>query len=300
MTSAWAQEKTLTMENISLLKEYLKMKIAIIAALGLSVTGLNAAPYYVGETLNQKNNVTLNFQDTLVKDEATVGDGSANIAAFQLRGAYNVSPNIPVSFNVPFYMAGKKLSGESRSALGNFGLGLGWSNSMPTADREMTWGYTAMLNAWMPTSRKIEGAAVAGTNLPIDYYKFAVKSTSIVPTVGLWLTADMITVKGNVGYGFTRTSASGATDKNLNTYTGQLAASWHAMNNVDLNVEYNAITGESSFRGETFSKLTHQISPSISGSFDNIMGSAFVNIPLDKASRDITTLAFGANVGYMF
>ena len=273
------------------------MKIAIIAALGLSVTGLNAAPYYVGETLNQKNNVTLNFQDTLVKDAATAGDGKANIAAFQLRGAYNINSNIPVTFNVPFYMAGEKLTGTSRSALGNMGLGLGWTNSMPTADREMTWGYTAMLNGWLPTSRKAEGGSVAATNYAIDAYKYLSKTTSIVPTVGLWLTADVITVKGNVGYGYSYNNE--AADKSAMSFTGQLAASWHATSNVHLNVEYNALAGDSTFRG-SFPKLVHQVSPSVSGTMDNLMGSAFVNIPLDKESRDITTIAFGANVGYMF
>jgi len=274
------------------------MKIAIIAALGLSVTGLNAAPYYVGETLTQKNNVTLNFQDTLVKDTGTTTGESANIAAFQLRGAYNASANIPVTFNVPFYMAGEKLSGTSRSALGNVGLGLGWSKSMPTSDREMTWGYSAVLNAWMPTSRKAEGGTVAATNFAIDAYKYNTKTTSIVPTIGLWLTADMITLKGNFGYGYSYNNDADD-DKSSNSFTGQLAASWHATNNMHVNLEYNALAGDTTFRGD-LPKVVHQISPSISGTMDKFMGSAFVNVPLDSESRDITTIAFGANVGYMF
>jgi len=273
------------------------MKIAIIAALGLSVTGLNAAPYYVGETLTQKNNVTLNFQDTLVKDTGTETGESANIAAFQLRGAYNATANIPVTFNVPFYMAGENLSGTSRSALGNIGLGLGWTKSMPTSDREMTWGYSTMLNAWMPTSRKVEGGSVAASNFAIDAYKYYSKTTSIVPTIGLWLTADMITLKGNFGYGYSYNND--AEDKSSNSFTGQVAASWHATNNMHVNLEYNALAADSNFRG-SLPKLVHQISPSISGTMDKFMGSAFVNVPLDSESRDITTIAFGANVGYMF
>lgn len=274
------------------------MKIAIIAALGLSVTGLNAAPYYVGETLKQDNNITLNFQDTLVKDTGTVTGDSANIAAFQLRGAYNVNENIPVTLNVPFYMAGEKLSGNSRSALGNIGLGLGWTNSMPTSDKEMTWGYTAALNAWMPTSRKDEGSQVSGANLPTDAYKFRTKSTTVAPTLGLWLTADMVTVKGNIAYGYTY--QTGAADKSQNSFTGQIGASWHAMSNLDVNLEYNAIAADSAFRGNTNRRYFHAISPSVSGTYDSFMGSAFMNIPLDGDSRDTTTLAFGANVGYMF
>jgi hypothetical protein len=278
------------------------MKIAVcLATVGLVATGLNAAPIYVGETLKPKNNITLNFQDTMSKKDvnaATPRNETGNIAAFELRGAYNVNENIPVTLGLPFYMASKKALGStsSRNALGNVGLGLGWVDTMATADREMTWGYDLRLNSFLPTSRKDEAGVVASANPSIDLYRYSTKATTIQPQVGLFVTADQFSGKVNSGLGYTY--IQDATDTNRLSLTGQLAGSWHAMPNMHVNLEYNAIYAEKSTFGSD--KYRHALAPSISGNFDQIIGSAFVNVPLDSVTRDYHNLAFGINAGYTF
>lgn len=276
------------------------MKVLVsLATIGLVATSVNAAPYYVGENLKPSNNITLNFQDTMTKKDAAQGrSDTGNIAAIEMRGAYNVSENIPVTMGLPFYFAGKNATGtgSSRNTLGNVNLGIGWVDTMPTADREMTWGYDIRWNAYLPTSRKLESAIVATSNPSTDLHRYAAKSTTMQPQMGLFFMADQFSGKVNAGYGFTYTT--GVSDKTRNSVTGQLGASWHAMPNMHANLEYNAIFADSATFGSK--KYRHALSPSLSGNYDNFLGSAFVNVPLDSTTRDIHNVAFGLNAGYTF
>lgn len=278
------------------------MKIAIaIATIGLAASSVNAAPIYVGENLKTQNNISLNFQDTLTKKDVAAGrTDSGNIAAIELRSAYNINENVPVKLWLPFYMASKNATatGSSRNAMGNVGLGLGWTNAMPTESREMTWGYSLALNGFFPTSRKIEGGIVSTANPSIDFYRYATKATTVTPVAGLFFMADQFSGKANAGYGYTRFMQSGVTDKNGHTFTGQLAGSWHAMPNLHLNAEYNTIYGNKATFGTK--KFRHAVAPSVSGNYEAFTGSVYGNIPLDSQTRDIATVAFGLNVGYSF
>jgi len=279
------------------------MKIAVaLAAIGLAASSVNAAPYYVGENIQPQNNVTLNFQNTMTKKDATAGRAdTGNIASIELRGAYNVNPNVPVSVYLPMYFASKNAtaSGSSRTSLGNIGLGLGWVNTMPSADREMTWGYSLMLNGWAPSSRKAEGSTVAGANPTTDLYRYTEKAFTGNPTVGLFVAADQFSAKVNAGYGYTRLGTSGISNKNLHTFNTQLGASWHAMPNLHVNAEYNTTYATAAYT-QNKKEFLHAIAPSISGNYESITGSVFGNIPLDSLTRDIQNVAFGLNVGYMF
>jgi hypothetical protein len=278
------------------------MRIAVaLAAIGLAASSVNAAPYYVGENLKPQNNVTLNFTNTMTKKDAAAGRGdTGNIAAIELRGAYNVTENVPVSLYFPFYMATKNATstGSSRNAMGNIGLGLAWVNTIPTSDREMTWGYNVGLNAWAPTSRKIEGATVAGANPTTDLYRYRDKAFTGNPTVGLFVMADRFSGKANVGYGYTKLMRSGLTEKNLHTFNAQLGGSWHAMPNLSINAEYNTTYATKAYAGEA--KFLHAMAPSVSGNYESFTGSVFGNIPLDSLTRGVQNVAFGLNVGYMF
>jgi len=69
------------------------MKYAIAIAL-LGVTSVSASPYYVGENLSPKNNVTLGFMDTTDKRNWNLSTG--NIAALELKGSYGVTENATV------------------------------------------------------------------------------------------------------------------------------------------------------------------------------------------------------------
>jgi len=276
------------------------MKIAIaIAAVGL-IGSVNAAPYYVGENLKPNNNITLNFQDTMVKKTGTVaGTDKANIAAFELRGAYNVTNNVPVAIGLPFYMASKDLTGTSRNGLGNGWLGLSWTDAIPTEDREMTWGYNIGLTTYLPsTGDKLEAASVAAANPTTDYYRFARKTFSIVPTAGVYMMADQFSAKLNASVGYGRDQATGVTSRNEYTYPVQLGLSYHAMPNLHLNAEYNTIYGNKAAFGTK--KFRHAATPSISGNYEAFMGSLYASLPLDSTTRDIHNVSFGLNAGYSF
>jgi len=277
------------------------MKIAIaIVTIGLAASSIQAAPIYVGENLKTQNNIGLNFQDTLTKKDVAAGrTDTGNIAAIELRAAYNVNENIPAKLWLPFYMSSKDITGTSRNAMGNVGLGLGWTNSMPTESREMTWGYSLALNTFLPTSREIEGNTVAAANPSIDLYRYLTKTTSVAPVAGLFFIADQFSGKANMGYGYSRNGASGVTtDKNGHSFTGQLATSWHAMPSLHLNAEYNTVYANAAMFGTK--KYRHSIAPSVSGNYEAFTGSIYGNIPLDSTTRDLSTVAFGLNVGYTF
>ncbi len=281
------------------------MKFALaIAAIALTSSVNAATPYYVGENLKPDNNITLNFQDTMVKSGAFVaGNDKANIAALEVRGNYNITENTPLGVNLPFFMSSEELtsSNTKRNALGNIGITLGWVNEIPTADRGTTWGYHMSLTGWAPTSRKDEGNSVALANPTTDLYKYASKTWTGAGTFGGYMMSDQFTMKGNVGYGFMRASEglpNAATKKNGHTMTGQLGLSWHATQSVELNAEYNAAGGTSLVFGDK--KYRHAIAPSISGSYENMRAALYGSIPLDTESRDTTSIAFGLNAGYTF
>lgn len=277
------------------------MKLAIaIAAVGLIGTA-NAAPYYVGENLKPSNNISLGFQDTMVKDSGTSTGETANIASLELKGTYNVTPNVPVSVGLPFYMASKNLTGSSRNNLGNGWLSLGWTDSIPTEDREITWGYNASIGTYLPsTGDKVQAAAVAAANPTTDWYKYARKTFSLVPTAGVYMMADQFSAKLNASFAYGRTQSTAVTEKNQYTYPVQLGASWHAMPNLHLNAEYNTIYGSKGAFPSGTKKFRHAASPSISGNYEAFMGSLYANIPFDSTTRDIHNVSFGLNAGYTF
>lgn len=279
------------------------MKIQALA-LGLGLIGLSTAaqatPLYVGQNLNPSNNISLGITDTLTKKTDTVGRG--NIAAFELKGNYEVMDRLSVGMNLPFYMANSKATrGESRTSLGNFALGATYADSLSSPADDLAWGYAVSLDAYMPTSRKAEAAFVATANPTVDLYRYNPKTTTGHAQAGLWIGNEMFRAKANAGYAFS--NVSNATDplsKSRSTFTMQTAATWQAMPNLAANLEYNSIILDSDTSGTGNKKFRHALTPSVSGSFDQILASGFVSIPLDTTTRDYQNIAFGANLGYMF
>lgn len=291
------------------------MKITVLA-LGLGLVGasaVEATPYYVGKHLTPRNNVSLNFQDTPTKERSAQNLDTGNIAAFELNANYRPIENMPVGLELPFYTATKDATGtgESRSALGNIGLSFGWDDVLSASTDDYEWGYSVALDSHLPTSRKTEAAVVAAANPTTDLYSYADRTTTISPRAGLFIQNDMFMAKTNFGYGYHYASDKAfsgrirtAGDNNLNTFTWQTAATWKAMPYLNANLEYNTlITDKQTARlinATREKRYLHAISPSVSGEYDQVAGNIYVNVPLDKATRDVQNVAFGLNVGYMF
>jgi len=284
-----------------------KMKLLTVA-LGASLvaaSAVSASPHYVGERMNPKDNITLGFQDTPTKKALSANGKRGNIAALELSGDYNVIENLAVGAQLPFYMINKNATGgSSRNNVGNMSLSLNWHQQLSDSRDDFQWGYSAALDTYLPTSRKVEAGVIAGANPTTDFYAYSVKTTTIHPRAGLFIEGDRFAGKTNLGYGYMRIQDSNVSDKNRNTFTWQTAATWRAMSNLDLNLEYNTIIldKETAGRlvGEGETKFRHSITPSVSGNYESILGQAFVSLPLDKATRDVHNVAFGAGVGYMF
>ncbi len=294
------------MQNDRFTKEKNRMKFTTIA-LGLVLVGatsVSAAPYYIGENLTPSNNVTLGFWDTPTKKDTagtiTRGD-TGNIAAFNLDGVYLPVDNVSLGVGFPFFIATKNATatGTKRNSIGNVSLNGGWNKALTTSDNVWTYGYSLSGEVYLPSSRKNEGSHVALANPTTDYYRFSTKATSVIPTVGAFISRDMFSVKGNFGYGYVY--QTGQTDKNRNTMIGQVAASWHALPNLHTNLEYNSIALDSSSRrGTETARYSHSLTPSLSGNYENILGQVFATVPLDKNTRRYTNVAFGLNTGYTF
>jgi hypothetical protein len=283
------------------------MKLAL-ALLLIGTSGVSAAPYYVGQNLSQPNHVALGFQDTPTK-KTLGGTSTGNIAAFDLKGNFNATEAVGIRASLPFYMTTKNANAtaKSRNALGNVGLGMAWNDSFALDTKSINLGYALNLDAYLPTSRKTEASTPAVANAPTDLFKYQPRATTITPIAGLWAMSDMWSAKVNAGYAysFIQKKSGTPTDQNRNNITTQVGASWHAMPNLHVNLEWNNIIMDTSTRYETTvnSKNTrwrHNLTPSVSGTYDMVIANAFVTVPLDQASRKASNVAFGANAGWTF
>lgn len=283
-------------------------------ALGLGLLGsaaVTAAPYYVGQEAAPQNNVSLGIQFAPTKgDDSSIQNTtgkSGSITAFELGGDYRVMENLSLGAELPFFVASKENSGtanKSKSALGNIALGGNWNMDLSNKSSDYRWGYSAALNAYLPTSRKDQAVAVAYTNPTTDFFLYSPRSTTAHAQTGLYIDADRVYAQTTLGYAHTMISkkAGFPTDKNRNLITWQTAGTYRAMANLDLNLEYNAMLMDSATRivTEKNSKFRHAISPSVSGTYENVLAQAYANLPLDAATRETQTVSFGATVGYMF
>ena len=279
------------------------MKYAIAIAL-LGVTSVSAAPYYVGENLQPKNNLSLGFADTPTKKDVAAGrNDTGNIAAIELKGSYGMGDSASLRAGLPFYMASKNVAGTSRNALGNINLGGVWNNSMTSANQAYTYGYSLSGDLYLPTSRKDQADTVAAVNPTTDLYKYTSKATALTPTLGAFIGQDRWSAKTNLGlaYAYLPKSANSRNNKaNHLAGTWQLAASWHATPSIHGNIEYNTIYLDSASYDGVNRKFKHAMTPSVSGNYDKMVASAFATIPLDKTTRDLTNVSFGLNAGYTF
>lgn len=281
-------------------------------ALGLGLLGsaaVTAAPYYVGQEAAPQNNVSLGIQFAPTKgDDAVIQPTgkTGSITAFELAGDYRVMENLSLGAELPFFMVSKENSttNKSKSALGNIALGGNWNMDLSNKSSDYRWGYSAALNAYLPTSRKDQSAAVAYTNPTTDFFLYSPRSTTAHAQTGLYIDADRVYAQTTVGYAHTMIGKKSGlpTDKARNFITWQTAGTYRAMANLDLNLEYNAILMDSATRTvtEKNSKFRHAISPSVSGTYENVLAQAYANLPLDAATRETQTVSFGATVGYMF
>ncbi len=272
--------------------------ISFALAIGLTASAASATPLYVGQNIRPQNNITLEFQDTMTKK---VGDREkGNIISFELKADFTPVENVHLGTRLPFYMANKKVleATSGKNAIGNIGVDLGFGQALSDSSDALSWGYSASINTFMPTSRNIEGGVIANANPTTDFYQYNPKTMTVGPILGLFAENEMMMVKANVGYGWSYIS-NAASSKNRNTFTWQAAASWKALPNLSANVEYNNILLDKTTAGED-KKWRHAVAPSLSGNFGPLLASAFVSLPIDKPTRDFHNFAFGANLGYLF
>lgn len=277
------------------------MKLALLLSF-VSATSVTAAPYYVGENMGQPNHIGLGFQDTPSKD----GNGranSGNIASIDLRANYNLGNGLTTRMNLPFYFANKDATtaGTSRNAMGNFSLGGGWMQTLQTTDRTMTYGYGIAADIYAGTSRKDESTTVALANPTTDLYRYYARTWSATPMVSVFVKSDAFSARTAFGAGLMKVQKKSnlPSDTNRIAINWQNAVTWHAMPNVNANLEYNTTSLDTATRG-TRAKFRHALTPSVNGTFNQVMASAFVTVPLDAPTRDYTTVAFGLNAGYTF
>jgi hypothetical protein len=289
-----------------------KMKLALVLGL-VSATSVSAAPYYVGQNVGQPNHINLGFSDTPSKKAATAGrTDTGNIAALDLSTNYNISENTGLRASMPFYFVTKNAStsGSSRNSLGNLNIGGSWWETMTSSDKAWNYGYGLSADVFAPTARKDEANTVALANPTTDIYRYRTRGLSLVPMAHVFAGNDHFTARVAFGGGYTMVqSKSGLpTDKNRLGVNWQNAVSWHALPYLHANLEYNTVIMDTATRAETINyasttdraKFRHAVTPSVNGTIDQMMGAAYVTIPLDKPTRDYTNVAFGINAGYTF
>lgn len=279
------------------------MKLVTLAlSFGLVASTADAAQYFVGENIAPRNHVSLGFQDTPTKkDSALTGADSGNIAAFEISGDYSPVENLSVGTELPFYFASEDVAGNSRSSLGNISLNGTWNQALSETTDNVEWGYSAALEVFLPTSRKVEGSTVAFANPTTDLYTYLNKGTTVTPRLGLYVENERFYGKTNFGFGYTNLPSSVAGgDKSRTSFTWQTALTWKATPYLNANLEYNAIVLDSATAvpANQDDKYRHAIAPSVSGEMNNFIASAFLSVPLDTPTRDIQAVAFGINAGY--
>lgn len=287
------------------------MKLALVLCV-LGATSVSAAPYYVGENLNQPNHINLGFNDTPSKSSTTAGrTSSGNIAAIDLRGNYNINDTTGLRVGMPFYMANKNATGgTSRNSMGNLNVGMTWWNTMTSSDKAWNYGYGLTADAYTPTARKDQSTFVASANPTTDYYRYKTRAMSIVPMAHVFAGNDSFTYRLAFGGGYTWVSSKNGQpkDHNRTNVNWQNAFSWHALPYLHANLEYNTAIMDTTTRTEIEwragakdpAKFRHALTPSVNGNWDKILASAYVTVPLDKPTRDYTNVAFGLNAGYTF
>lgn len=284
----------------------LKALATVVAVVAVSASAY-ASPYYVGKNLRPSNNVTLGFTDTPVKGGAAAGGARGNIAAFELKGDYTVIENLAVGLNLPFYWTSKNISatGDQRASLGNIAINGNWSQPLSETSDDMTWGYSFNADAFVPTAYKAEGNSVANANPTTELFRYAENWMTLKPTMGLFVENEMFAAKTNVGlaYSYIRKESGAPSDQNRINTTIQAAASYKALPFMAINMEYNTMihdkASKATVAGDS-ARFRHALTPSLSGTYESVMGQAFVNIPLDKPTRNTQVVSAGLNVGYLF
>lgn len=308
--------------QITLRGDTMKLVTTAIGFILVGATALSAAPYYVGKNLRNTNHLSLNFADTITKKDTSaktfMGTSRGNIATLAIEGSYSPIEQANISIDLPFYMANKNAAfstgtAKAKNWMGNINFDMGWTQELNAPSSQWAYGINAALDTYFPTSSRSAALSVAYANPATDYYRFSPKGTTVQPRVGAYFGNEVVNAKTNVGYGFTYFSKDSKTadqsqDQGRSSITWQTALTWNAMPNLHANLEYNTITLDtaSNIKNATTTTRTkgnrfrHSVSPSLSGSYDQFLGSLFVTVPLDKATRDMTTMALGLNAGYQF
>lgn len=276
------------------------MKIKTFAlAVCLTFVGMGAAsavPNYVGENITPRDHVSLNFLDVPTDIE---GLDTGNIASFEARGAWSPVENVSIRAGLPFFHAtADALSGgdDSLTDIGNANMGVNWHMMASSPTDPMQWGYAVSLDAYLPTARDNLTGSVATSNPTTELYRYSSKTTSVVPTAGLFLEQDMFAAKANVGFGY---GYNDDTEDSSTSFPIQVATSWRATPQLSANLEYNTIILDDDSAG-TGDNFRHALTPSVSGDFNNLLASAFVTVPLDSDTQDIGNFSFGAEAGWAF
>lgn len=286
------------------------MKIALVLGL-VGATSVTAAPYYVGQNMGQPNHIALGFNDTPSKKAGGRSD-TGNIAAIDLNANFNIMDTSSLRAGLPFYFSSKNATttGSSRNSLGNLNLGGAWWETTTSSDKTWNMGYGLTADVYVPTARKDEANTVALANPTTDLYKYRTRGTSLVPMAHAFASNGRFTGRVAFGAGYTNVASKNGnpTDKNRLNINWQNAVSYQAMPNISANLEYNTVFLDTASRSEGAnyanaterSKFRSALTPSVNGSWNKVLGSAFVTIPLDKPTRDYTSVAFGLNAGYTF
>lgn len=259
-----------------------------------------AASTYVGEKILPQDTFVARFFDAPTKSKNNLGDG--NVASISLDLSQLRSDTLGWNAGLPVYTVSKEASGLQRDTnIGNVNLGLNWVQTGDQALKDAQFGYGFSADLYLPTARQPESAAVSYVNPTTDFYRFAPNATTINPKLGLFVQRLYWSAKTNVGYGYQYISKDSIAlgKKGRNSFQWQLAGSIHPISFLDVNLEYNTIYFDSK-TAKSRGQFRQSITPAVAASFAPVTADLFLTIPVDNASRDASSMAFGLQVGYVF
>ena len=283
----------------------MKHLLAILCLGFISTTTLARNPVYVGEIMKPNTRIALRVVDAPTKGGAfPSSDGIGNVLALFLKGSYAFNDNVEVRAGLPAYFQSRNTTGQSESDVGNVYVGAMWNDDLAIGSDNWAFGYTAALDVYFPTSREATGLVVAQAFPSLDFYKFVTKAISVHPMIGMIIDQKYVSLKYNVGIAYSHLlQTSGLpTDQNRITFDWQSALTWHAMDTLNVAIEYNTISLDigTVTTAAGAAKFRHSLTPSLSSWYKGFEGMLFANVPLDKSSRNLSNLAMGVNLAYLF
>lgn len=272
----------------------------------LGSTSLMAAPYYVGDnpTPQREGIVELgNFptRSDIISNKLSIGSG--NIVGLELSGNYELEKRLSLGGSLPFYFLSQGVS--NKGLTGNFGnmrLGAIFNDSLSESTDQIRYGWYSSMDAYLPTSRDIESVNMALADPAHRHHEYMPSTFTAAPTAGIFVSQNRWSAKTNFQYAYHFTSKDsfvGAGDNHNHSLGYQVGATYHPLENLNLNLEYNSLWKVDPIIN-TRSDFNQSIVPSVSGKVQDFVGNIYLSIPFDEQTVNITPLAVGTKVAYQF